>query len=113
MRKFCSERAVCDGVNLGIEAFNAAGGAAAEVFGGAGAIAAVAALVAGREDPRAVGVLALDLGERRIGVAVSDEGRSIAQPLTVLIPGRNRQLTRQSLELNEAVFKAKRAQPIR
>lgn len=29
-------------------------------------------------------VLALDLGERRIGVAVSDEGRTIAQPLTVL-----------------------------
>lgn len=29
-------------------------------------------------------VLALDLGARRIGVAVSDEGRTIAQPLTVL-----------------------------
>ncbi len=29
-------------------------------------------------------VLALDLGQRRIGVAVSDPARSIAQPLTVL-----------------------------
>ncbi len=29
-------------------------------------------------------MLALDLGERRIGVALSDEGRTIAQPLTVL-----------------------------
>jgi putative Holliday junction resolvase len=29
-------------------------------------------------------VLALDLGQRRIGVALSDEGRTIAQPLTVL-----------------------------
>jgi putative Holliday junction resolvase len=35
-------------------------------------------------DPLLGRVLALDLGERRIGVAVSDEGRAIAMPLMVL-----------------------------
>ncbi len=34
-------------------------------------------------------ILALDLGARRIGVAVSDPGRSLAQPLCVL-PRKNR-----------------------
>jgi len=34
--------------------------------------------------------MALDVGEKRIGVAISDEGGSIATPLTIIVRGKGR-----------------------
>jgi putative Holliday junction resolvase len=42
-------------------------------------------------------VLALDLGERRIGVAVSDRRRILASPLTILVRSGDRRLDHEAI----------------
>lgn len=43
-------------------------------------------------------ILGIDYGERRIGLAISDPGRTIAQPLTTLTRRRGKRAPMQELE---------------